>query len=66
MFTPVRWSMKAFEVRNGEDMENALKINDYGKTLSFCEIFFIKEVWGGSGACLFILNLNLCMLPMTF
>ena len=27
--------LRAFEVQNGENMEDALKINDYGKTLSF-------------------------------
>ena len=29
--------LRAFEVQNGENMEDALKINDYGKTLSFCK-----------------------------
>ena len=33
-------------MNNGEDMENALKMNPYGKTLSFCELFFIRKVRG--------------------
>ena len=49
--------MKDFEVYNGENMENALKINDYRKTLSFCK--YIQNEMKNMGVNYYLVSLSL-------